>query len=223
MALGRVQPHDATEEFCMTVLALKTCRRANAVSSLHGQVSRAMWIPLYPGLRDDHIPIGHITNGVHVGTWLAPQMRQVYERHLGADWVDRSNEPGFWEGIDAVDDGEIWEAHQALKLGLSISRRRAGAGGAENRRDYRHSSRALSSTRDVGFARRFARTNAPICCCRIGVADVSGDTRSSARQLIFGARLTRRWSGKEVLREIAQMYARFHSFSGSSYASKTTT
>ncbi len=83
LALGRVNPHDWREEFCMTVLALKSSHRANAVSSLHGHVSRAMWTGLFPGVREEHIPIGHVTNGVHVNSWLAPQMRLVYERHLG--------------------------------------------------------------------------------------------------------------------------------------------
>jgi glucan phosphorylase len=118
MAFGRVDPGNRDEQFCMTVLALKVCRRANAVSSLHGHVSREMWMPLYPGRREDHVPIGHITNGVHVNTWLAPQMRQVYERHLGADWTSRSTEPGLWQAIENVDDGELWETHQTLKARL---------------------------------------------------------------------------------------------------------
>ncbi len=88
LGLGRVNPSDGDETFCMTVLALKSCRRANAVSSLHGQVSRAMWSRLYPERSEERVPIGHITNGVHVPTWLAPQMRQVYDRHLGPDWTD---------------------------------------------------------------------------------------------------------------------------------------
>ena len=129
MALGRVHPHDQREEFCMTVLALKTCHRANAVSSLHGGVSRAMWRPLYPGVREEHVPIGHITNGVHVHTWLAPQMRLVYDRHLGTDWMDR-NDAAMWEAIDRIDDGELWEAHQTLKtLMIEDVRRRASRAG----------------------------------------------------------------------------------------------
>ena len=79
----------------MTVLALKLSRRANAVSSLHGQVSRAMWAPLLPGRIEEEVPIGHITNGVHVHTWLAPQMRQLYDRHLGPDWPARCSEAGL--------------------------------------------------------------------------------------------------------------------------------
>src|SRR5271168_3526589 len=82
MALGRENP-ESDERFCMTVLGLKLSRRANAVSSLHGEVSRAMWTGLFPGKPEDAIPIGHVTNGVHVPTWLAPQMFRLYDRHLG--------------------------------------------------------------------------------------------------------------------------------------------
>ncbi len=72
MAQGRVQPHNPDEQFCMTVLALKNSRRANAVASLHGDVSRAMWQCLYPGRSEDEVPIDHITNGIHVPSWIAP-------------------------------------------------------------------------------------------------------------------------------------------------------
>ena len=71
------------------------------MSSLHGHVSRAMWKPLFRARRDDRVPIGHITNGVHVQTWLAPQMRQVYDRHLGPDWPSGQATPDFWDRIDA--------------------------------------------------------------------------------------------------------------------------
>ncbi len=161
MALGRVNPHDDHEEFCMTVLALKACHRANAVSSLHGQVSRAMWRPLYPGLREEHVPIGHITNGVHVSTWLAPQMRLVYDRHLGVDWQDRAGDPALWDEIDRVDDGEVWEAHQMLKSRLIADTRRRAVLQAERRGEptavIAQLRRALSpDALTIGFARRFA-------------------------------------------------------------------
>ena len=87
------------------------------------------------------MPIGHITNGVHVQTWLAPQMRQVYDRHLGPDWPERAGEPGFWEAIDDVDDGELWETHQTLKV--AADRHRAAARGA--RRPSGAASRPSSS------------------------------------------------------------------------------
>src|SRR5271155_5856557 len=89
MALGREDVHSSTETFCMTVLGLKHSRRANAVSALHGEASRQMWTGLYPGKAEDDVPIGHITNGVHVPTWLAPQMARLYDRHLGTGWHER--------------------------------------------------------------------------------------------------------------------------------------
>ena len=97
-------------EFCMTVLGLKLSRRVNAVSSLHGEVSRAMWTGLYPGVSEEDVPIGHITNGVHVPSWLAHrQMFRLYDRHRWPRLVDRvqSGEPHIWEGIENIDDAEL--------------------------------------------------------------------------------------------------------------------
>src|ERR1700676_1827604 len=109
MSLGRENPDNSNESFCMTVLGLKLARRANAVSALHGEVSRAMWTSLFPGRTEESVPIRHITNGVHVPTWLAPQMFRLYDRHLGTGWAEHSGEPQIWEGIESVDDGELWE------------------------------------------------------------------------------------------------------------------
>jgi starch phosphorylase len=160
LALGRVDIHNPHEEFCMTVLALKACHRANAVSSLHGHVSRAMWKPLFPDTREEAVPIGHITNGVHVPSWLAPQMRLVYDRHLGANWSGRGSE-SLWEAIDRVDDGELWETHQTLKSRLIAEARRRIVASAERRGEAPETiaqlRRALSpDALTIGFARRFA-------------------------------------------------------------------
>src|SRR5271168_3081588 len=113
MGLGRENPNNNQETFCMTVLGLRLSRRANAVSALHGEVSRAMWTGLCPGKPEDEVPIGHITNGVHVPSWLAPQMFRLYDRHLGTNWHQHSSEARTWEGIENVDDGELWETHLA--------------------------------------------------------------------------------------------------------------
>src|SRR5438876_9197010 len=118
MEFGRENPDNPYEEFCMTILGLKLSRRANAVSALHGEVSRAMWTGLYPEKSEDAVPIGHITNGVHVPTWLAPQMFRLYDRHFGPGWHERSGRASTWEGIEKVDDGELWETHLGLKSQL---------------------------------------------------------------------------------------------------------
>jgi hypothetical protein len=82
-----------------------------------------MWKSLFGVAREEAVPIGHITNGVHVSTWLAPQMRLLYDRHLGAGWIMRGGDR-LWEAIAAIDDGELWAAHQTLKTRLGGSLRR---------------------------------------------------------------------------------------------------
>ena len=100
MGLGRVYPGDPNEPFCMTVLALKLSRYANGVSALHGTVSRRMWQPLFVNTAEENVPIGHITNGVHVQSWVAPQMHLLFDRHLGTDWPKHQRHPETWVGIE---------------------------------------------------------------------------------------------------------------------------
>jgi starch phosphorylase len=161
MGLGRVYPADPNEPFCMTVLALKLSRRANGVSALHGQVSRRMWQPLYANRTEDEVPIGHITNGVHVLSWVAPQMHQLYDRHLGADWPKTMRYPETWNGIQTVEDAELWETQQVLKAGLINFVRKRLARQAERRGEgdaaIERARRALDlDALTIGFARRFA-------------------------------------------------------------------
>ena len=161
MGLGRVEPQNEHESFCMTVLGLKLSRRANAVSNLHGHVSRRMWAHLWPWRVEEEIPIGHITNGVHVESWMAYQMRQLYDRFFPADWMNRMGEPDVWQRIFEVDPGELWETHHALKnLLLAFVRRRV----SRQCRRRGESDEAVEAARNIldpniltiGFARRFA-------------------------------------------------------------------
>ena len=107
MGLGRVEPHNEGETFCMTVLGLKLSRRANAVSCLHGHVCRRMWAHLWPWRVEEEIPIGHITNGVHVPSWLAWQMLQLYDRNFPVDWMRRMGEPDIWQRHSPRRSGRI--------------------------------------------------------------------------------------------------------------------
>ncbi len=161
MGLGRVDPQNPNESFCMTVLAFKLSRKANAVSSLHGVVSRRMWASLWPWQSEEEIPIGHITNGVHVPTWLAAQMRVLYDRVLPANWFLRSGEPEVWAGFEQVSPGELWETHQSLKNRLIAYARNRVAKQAERRGASPEEVERLGEVLDprtllVGFARRFA-------------------------------------------------------------------
>ncbi|MDO7678080.1 MAG: alpha-glucan family phosphorylase [Pirellulales bacterium] len=161
MGLGRVEPHNHGEPFCMTVLGLKLSRRANAVSALHGHVSRRMWKNLWSWKVEEDVPIGHITNGVHVPSWLAWQMQQLYDRIFPDKWFSRMGEPEIWQKIYEVDPGELWETHYALKnLLLQFVRRRT----SRQCRRRGESDAAVDMARNVldpniltiGFARRFA-------------------------------------------------------------------
>jgi len=118
MALGRVNPNDRNEAFCMTVLALKNSRQTNAVSAIHADVSRRMWQPLWPNRPEEEIPIGHITNGVHVLSWLAPQMNTLFATRLAHNWSTRMIHTDIWDKVSEIDDGELWETHQTLNMRL---------------------------------------------------------------------------------------------------------
>lgn len=161
LALGRVDPDNQSEPFCMTVIGLKLSRYANAVSNLHGVISRRMWSCLWPSQSEDEVPIGHITNGVHIQSWLAGQMAQLYDKHFPAGWKNRMGEPEVWQSIHEVDPGELWETHNALKnLLLSFVRRRVSR---QCRRRGENDS-VIEAARNlldpqvltIGFGRRFA-------------------------------------------------------------------
>jgi starch phosphorylase len=161
LGLGRIRPDDAREALCMTVLAFKMSRYANGVSALHGRVTRKSWQVLWPHHREEDVPVGHITNGVHVRTWLASGMQRLYDKHLGTDWHTRMSDPESWARIEGVHDRELWETHRVLKADLvNFVRRKV----AEQRRanGYPDSAVAEASTLldpdalTIGFARRFA-------------------------------------------------------------------
>ena len=161
VGLGRVDPQNPHESFCMTVLAFRLSRHANAVSSLHGIVSRRMWAGLWPWRSEEEIPIGHITNGVHVPTWLAAQMRVLYDRVLPINWYLRTGEPQVWAGFEQVTPGELWETHQSLKNRLIVYARTRLAVQAQRRGLSDAVVEKLSQVLNpealtIGFARRFA-------------------------------------------------------------------
>jgi starch phosphorylase len=160
MALGRVNPNDSQEPFCMTVLALKTSRAANAVSELHGQVSRRMWSVLYPDKPVDEVPIGYITNGIHLMGWMKGPVRSFWRNKLGPNWDKDIYSQQFWEQLldpEFVTDKEIWALRYRLRRALieftrrRILLRRWALG------DFGNFDRLLDpDALTIGFARRFA-------------------------------------------------------------------
>jgi starch phosphorylase len=162
MALGRVNPSNPSEPFCMTVLALKTSRAANAVSELHGQVSRRMWQPLYPDRPVDQAPIGHITNGIHLMGWMKGPVRAFWRRKLGAKWDKNINSEAFWQRMldpGFVSDEELWALRYRLRRALiEFARRRLSLQGQRSTPiNFIAFDRLLNpDALTIGFARRFA-------------------------------------------------------------------
>ena len=209
MGLGRVEPQNRSESFCMTVLGLKLSRRANAVSNLHGHVTRRMWAHLWPWRAEEEIPIGHITNGVHVPSWLAWQMLQLYDRNFPAGWVHRMGGDEVWQHIYDVSPGELWETHNALKsLLLEFVRRRI----SRQCRRRGESDAVIDTARNlldpdiltIGFARRFAtykRANL-IMSDLDRLCGLLAD-RDRPIQLIFAGKAhPKDEPGKELIREV---------------------
>jgi len=212
MELGREDAGNPYGEFCMTVIALKLCRRANAVSALHGEVSRAMWTGLYPEKSEEAVPIGHITNGVHVPTWLAPQMFRLYDRHFGPGWHEQSGDARIWEGIEKVDDGELWETHLGLKSQLLDFVRRRAVEQSLRRKEppevLQRLSRILTpDALTIGFARRFAtykRANLILADIERLLAMVN-DPKRPVQFVFAGKAHPHDHPGKCVLQQIANL------------------
>jgi glycogen phosphorylase len=161
LALGRERPDDDSEEFCMTVLALKLSAFANGVAKLHGCISRNMWQNVFPGIPESEVPIGSITNGVHGRTWLNPQLRNLFLRYLGPTSVNELADFTMFKGCVNIPDEDLWEVHKFKRHKLIRFARervreqllRRGADGAQvASADNLLNPDALT----IGFARRFA-------------------------------------------------------------------
>lgn len=147
--------------FNMTALALRMSSRRNGVSKLHGEVSRRMWHPLWPGSPEEKVPITHVTNGIHVPAWIGEAMHKIYREYISPDWIERHDDSRIWERIHDVPDEEMWNAHLHLKRKMmTLIRERARRQRVE---DGMSAEQVLCAgtlldpdALVVGFARRFA-------------------------------------------------------------------
>ncbi|MBF0481764.1 MAG: alpha-glucan family phosphorylase [Desulfovibrionaceae bacterium] len=161
LALGREDPRNESEPFCMTVLALRLSRFNNGVSKLHGAVSRSMWRRVWPQYPAEDVPIGAITNGVHVPTWVSHDVAALYDRYLGGNWREDPDCPRVFGQAEAIPDAELWRTHERLRERLvDFVRARLHeqlvARGAK-RRELQIAEEVLDpQALTFGFARRFA-------------------------------------------------------------------
>jgi len=147
--------------FNMTVLALRLAGRTNGVSQLHGEVSRRMWQPVWPGRPVEEVPIRGITNGAHVPSWISTELKNLYARYVAEDWETRHDDPALWERLDEIPDEVLWAVHQQLKAKLlafvdARTRLRWRAGQMDASQVLASGTLLDPEALTIGFARRFA-------------------------------------------------------------------
>ncbi len=215
LALGREDPRDDNELFCMTVLALKLSRFNNGVSKLHGHVSRNMWQKVWPQYPVEDVPIGAITNGVHMPTWVANDISLLFDRYLGPNWREDPDGARIWRQVDNIPDAELWRTHERLrerlvdfvrkrlrKQLLNVGARRKEIELAEEVLDPR----ALT----IGFARRFATYKRAGLLLRDKerLIKLISDTRHPVQFIFAGKAHPQDNEGKKLIQDLIQLCRR---------------
>ncbi|MDD5140465.1 MAG: alpha-glucan family phosphorylase [Verrucomicrobiales bacterium] len=228
MGLGRVNPTDAHEPFCMTVLALKVSRAANGVSELHGEVSREMWKSLYPNTPVEKVPIGHITNGIHLLGWMKGTVRKFWQKKLasngdgavklwdekyGHEWAAAINHTDFWGKMadpEFVSDEELWALRYKLRRELIefarrrllLQQHRVTAG------DFIRFDRLLNpDALTIGFARRFATyKRAPLVFHQLkNIVKLAHDKHRPVQFIYAGKAHPRDDEGKKFIQQVIHL------------------
>ncbi len=215
LTLGRQDADNGDEPMSLTVLAMRLSNNRNAVSELHGQVSRKLWSGIWPDLPVDEVPITHLTNGIHTRSWISFGLANLYDRYLGPSWQERPADQQVWEAVDQIPDAEMWRTHERRRERLvSFARRRlreqldrSGAGAA-----------ALAAAEEVldpetltiGFARRFAtykRANLILRDIKRLEKLLTG-TEMPVQIIFAGKAHPRDNPGKEIIRQIVHICRR---------------
>jgi starch phosphorylase len=157
---------DQDANFNMTILSLKTSGHRNAVSRIHGVVTRRMWCNLWLECPLEDVPISYVTNGIHVPTWIAQEFRTLFEKYLGQDWLERQDDVEMWSHINDIPDQWLWQTHQELKgklfhVILERAQQRWAKGEASPQQILSMGSLLDHSVLTIGFVRRFAEYKRP--------------------------------------------------------------
>jgi glycogen phosphorylase len=215
LALGRQDPANDNEDFCMTVLALRLAAFSNAVSKLHGAVSRHMWNSIWRGLPESEVPIGHVTNGVHFRSWVSLEMNQLYDRYLGPKWREEPADSKLWQRTQSIPAGELWRTHERRRERLvAISRRRLqlqlkNRGASQSAID--EAEEVLSpDALTIGFARRFATYKRATLLLRDPerLARILNDPKRPVQIIFAGKAHPRDHHGKQLIKAIVDLAAR---------------
>jgi starch phosphorylase len=208
LQLGRPPGAPEGARFGMTDLALRTSRSVNGVSRRHGEVARAMWAHHWPGRREEDVPIDHVTNGVHLPTWMAPPMRELLDRHLGPGWIDDAADPSRWARLESLPDEELWRARCRMRADLvEFARVRSVADRLARGEPIPYVASAARmfdpTVLTIGFARRVAsykRLNLLVADARRALALING--QRPLQVVIAGKAHPRDDDAKHMVQEI---------------------
>ncbi len=212
LGLGRRDPANAGEAFCMTVLALRMAASSNGVSRLHGQVSRRMWQSLWPGVPVDEVPIGHVTNGVHFRSWISNEMNQLYDRYLGPHWREEPTDRKLWQQVEKIPAEELWRTHERRRERLVAFARRRLKEQMQRRGAPQADMEAAGEVLDpealtIGFARRFATYKRATLLLRDPdrLARILNDPQRPVQIIYAGKAHPRDDGGKDLIRQIVAL------------------
>lgn len=207
--LGCASPEDRSSPFSMAVLALRLSRGVNAVSKLHCEVSKKMWRSLWPSIDEDDIPIGFVTNGVHIPSYLSKEMSDLFNRYLGEGWIEEPDNTKVWSRIYHIPHDQLWSVHETRRERLvNFSRRRlmkqmvSGGGSTIDRKRVREYLNPEAMT--IGFARRFA----PYKRAGLIFSDlerlfrIMSDKRRPVQFIFSGKAHPKDLVGKEIIKEV---------------------
>jgi len=215
VALGRVNPTDSDEKFNMAILALHNSNQCNGVSKLHGEVSRKLVKSLFPGLSEDEVPVSHVTNGIHVRSYISHEMAALFDYYLGWRWSPDISDPKTWAKIDEVPDEELWRVRclhrehfvSYLRNRLRQSYERRGMSEFEIRQVQNiFNPEALT----IGFARRFATYKRATLFMRDidRLVRLLNDSNRPVQIVLAGKSHPRDDGGKELIKQIVQLARR---------------
>ena len=207
--LGRQDPSDKSSPLSMAVLALRLSRGVNAVSKLHSSVSRKMWRNLWPHLEEEDVPIGYVTNGVHIPSYLSNEMADLFARYLGEEWVEEPDNAKLWMRIHNIPHSQLWRVHETRRERLvAFCRRRlakqlkSGTGSSSNMKRVIEFLNPEALT--IGFARRFA----PYKRAGLLFSDpdrllrIISDKRRPVQFIFAGKAHPRDLLGKEIIKKV---------------------
>lgn len=212
LGLGRQNPKNPHETFCMAVLALKLTGHANGVSQLHGEVSRKMWKNIWPDLPEEHLPLTSITNGVHNKSWLSREMARLLIRYLGTRWLEDPTDAGVWRRVSRIPDGELWRTHKHGREHLvDYARKRL----KEQLCQVGATAKEIAVADEVldpdiltiGFARRFAtyKRGTLLLHDTERLARIVNDSLRPVQIVFAGKAHPADHQGKELIRQIVQL------------------